>query len=104
MCAMHHIMTVTGTLHQGHEPTWNIGNTVNPLVNIKSHTPWELASPGCVRPHAVEWCIFPCLGGSIAGTLQIMSVQSIAFNTRAGTIAQTSGGCPQRGGGDDEPP
>ena len=80
----HRIMTVTGTQHKGHEPTWNIGNTANPIVKIKSHTPWELTSLGCVRPNAVGLCIFPCLGGSIAGTLRVMSVQSIAFNSGPG--------------------
>jgi hypothetical protein len=43
-------MTVMGTPHKGHEPTWHIGHTANPLVHIKSHTPWELASLGGV-PH-----------------------------------------------------
>jgi hypothetical protein len=33
------IITVTGTPHKGHEPTWNIGNTANPLMNVKSRMP-----------------------------------------------------------------
>ena len=51
--ASYRIMTATGTPHQGHNSTWNIGNTAKPLVNIESRTPWESTSLGCVRPHTV---------------------------------------------------
>ena len=59
----------------------NLGHIANPLVHITRHTPGELASLGWVRLHAVGWRICACLGGHIAGTLRVVSVQSIAFNT-----------------------
>ncbi len=60
--------------------------------------------PDTLMPYEVGSRIFSCPDGSITGTLQVISIQLIIFNTWAGTLVQASGGCPQRGGGDDEPP